>query len=200
MVKDLYGLKTEGYDVADDADSVLGPVNLNQADPVGGLSDGVKSIRNESGTLQFPGRYAYPADDGASFVKDPTGKGANAYGATQGNPWMDEWWAQTLSGGAKGVVRGVGLEVHPSLAKDTPLEAAVSGVTQVLHPGLNLPRALISTTQMANGQKPVTLGNVAEVGKDAFIHYGGMSQGKIGAVADGVDYVDKAKDAINTVF
>jgi len=30
MVKDLYGLKTEGYDVADDVDSVLGPVQFNQ--------------------------------------------------------------------------------------------------------------------------------------------------------------------------
>ncbi|WP_243358367.1 hypothetical protein [Fundidesulfovibrio terrae] len=71
------------------------------------------------------------------------------------NKYMENPFVQILSGFGKGIVRGVGLEVHPSLDYDTPVEETVSDLTKTWHPGLNVPKALTMTALQASGQ-PLT--------------------------------------------
>ncbi|WP_156920983.1 hypothetical protein [Fundidesulfovibrio putealis] len=57
MWDDKDGLKIQGYNLADDADSVLGPVTLNAASNSPTI-DSAFSNRDDDGNLAFPGRYS----------------------------------------------------------------------------------------------------------------------------------------------
>jgi len=95
MVKDLYGLKTEGYDVADDADSVLGPVDAAQTRT---LLRGVGDNRDADGNIAFPGRFAY-RDNGLPSIDSPKPPEAPKEGSSW--PTKNEDGSYQLAPGAK---------------------------------------------------------------------------------------------------
>lgn len=92
-------------------------------------------------------------DPNTPVIRAPNESEQGYNGQMPYNHYMENPWVQALSGFGKGIVRGIGLEVHPSLNYDRPLEGAVSGVTKALHPGLDIPKALAMTSLQASGKQ-----------------------------------------------
>lgn len=105
-------------------------------------------------------RQEQTADDPmpSPAASDPNHPAFRAYKDASGkempyNEWMENPFVQALSGGAKGVVRALGLEVHPSFGPDTPVEAKASSITKALHPGLDVPKLAVTSVLDASGQQ-----------------------------------------------
>ena len=114
MVKDLYGLKTEGYDVADDADSVLGPVDAAQTRA---LLRGVGGNRDVVGNIAFPGRFAY-RDNGLPSIDSPKPPEA---------PKEDSSWPTKNEDGSYQLAPGAKLKFAP--LDEQVVDDAAQGVT-----------------------------------------------------------------------
>ncbi|MFP5220982.1 MAG: hypothetical protein ACLGSA_01695 [Acidobacteriota bacterium] len=100
MGYDKDGLKIQGYNLADDADSVLGPVTLNAASNTPTI-DSAFSNRDEGGNIVFPGRYSgreEPAFRQPTETAHPSGEG---YKGNSSWPPKNEDGSYQLAPGAK---------------------------------------------------------------------------------------------------
>ncbi|WP_243311933.1 hypothetical protein [Fundidesulfovibrio agrisoli] len=131
----------QDYSWTDDVNHTLGPLEVNP-----GPSQAAPGY-NPQGN----GDPTQPFDPDAAIIRAPK-EGEGGWNSRMPyNKYMENPFVQAFSGFAKGIVRGVGLEVHPSLGYDTPIEERVSGLTKALHPGLDAPKALTMAVLQASG-------------------------------------------------